>query len=58
MGEFDIVTLISNVGFPIAIAVYLLLRFESQLKNLTDAVNGLKIVIAEKVPGEVKNDAR
>jgi hypothetical protein len=52
LGEFDVITLISNVGFPIAIAVYLLVRFETQIKNLTEAVNGLKMVIAEKMPGE------
>jgi len=34
----DFVTLISSVGFPIAVAVYLLLVMNKTLKELTQAI--------------------
>ncbi len=32
---------ISQVGFPIAISVYLLIRFESKIEKLDDSINDL-----------------
>ncbi len=43
MEEFT--KLITNVGFPIAITVYLLVRFESKLDKLTDCITNLSSVI-------------
>lgn len=37
----QLVMLISNVGFPIAISLYLLLRIEKKLEELTKALNSL-----------------
>lgn len=37
--------LIGNVGFPIAVAVYLLLRVEKRLEELKNAVLDLKVAI-------------
>ena len=34
-------TLIANVGFPIAISMYLLIRIEGKLTGLTDSINEL-----------------
>lgn len=34
-------TLIANVGFPIAISMYLLIRIEGKLSSLTDSINEL-----------------
>ena len=34
-------TLIANVGFPIAISMYLLIRIEGKLTSLTDSINEL-----------------
>ncbi|HSQ87409.1 YvrJ family protein [Romboutsia sp.] len=34
-------TLIANVGFPIAISMYLLIRIEGKLASLTDSINEL-----------------
>ena len=42
----EIVTLISNVGFPIAVATYLLVRLEPAIKGLQKSITGLTIVIA------------
>jgi hypothetical protein len=35
----DLVSLISSVGFPIAVAIYLLLVMNKTLKELTGAIN-------------------
>ena len=37
----DIQTLIANVGFPIAISMYLLIRIEAKLLTLSDSINEL-----------------
>ncbi|SKA79066.1 YvrJ protein family protein [Clostridium sp. USBA 49] len=40
-----IVSLIGNVGFPIAVSIYLLVRIEGKLENLTNSINNLSSVI-------------
>ena len=35
----DIQSLIANVGFPIAISMYLLIRIEAKLQSLTESIN-------------------
>lgn len=37
----EIQTLIANVGFPIAICMYLLIRIEAKLQTLSDSINEL-----------------
>lgn len=37
----EIVNLISNLGFPIAISLYLLIRIENKLEGLTISINNL-----------------
>jgi hypothetical protein len=34
-------SLISNLGFPIVVSVYLLVRIENRLETLSQAINGL-----------------
>lgn len=34
-------TLIANVGFPVAVSIYLLIRLEGKLENLTNSINEL-----------------
>lgn len=34
-------TFMANVGFPIAVSVYLLVRIESKLESLTNSINEL-----------------
>ena len=43
MGEM--VTLVTNVGFPIAVATYLLIRFETKIDGLTKAITDLSTVV-------------
>jgi len=47
MMESEIVSLISNVGFPIAIALYVLIRLENTLKKNTEVISTLCIKIEE-----------
>ena len=34
-------TLIANVGFPVAMSIYLLIRLEAKLETLTSSINEL-----------------
>lgn len=45
----DLVTLIGNVGFPVAVTAYLLVRLEKQFVNLADSVNKLNNIISLKL---------
>ena len=51
----DLVPVIANLGFPIAVAVYLLVRIESKLTQLTNVIVDLKeaIITAPLLPGYV-----
>lgn len=40
-----LIGLIGNVGFPIAVSIYLLVRIEGKLENLTESINSLTNVI-------------
>ncbi|WP_083479802.1 YvrJ family protein [Oxobacter pfennigii] len=40
------VSLISNLGFPIAISVFLLIRIEGKIEKLTLSINDLSSVIS------------
>jgi len=40
--------LIGNVGFPIAVAGYLLVRMEAKLDKLTEAISGLSTIVSHK----------
>ncbi|MGJ0909501.1 YvrJ family protein [Clostridium botulinum] len=44
MDEF--ITLIANVGFPISISAYLLIRIETKLDKLTESISELSTVIS------------
>ncbi len=39
--DSNLQSLIANVGFPIAISMYLLIRIEGKLGSLTDSINEL-----------------
>ena len=45
----DLVTLIGNVGFPVAVTSYLLVKLEKQIVNMTDSVNKLNNIISLKL---------
>ncbi len=41
----DLLNMIGNLGFPIAVSVYLLVRLEGKLEVLTQSINNLSNVI-------------
>lgn len=45
----DLITLITNVGFPVAVSAYLLIRLEKQILSLTNSINKLNIIISAKL---------
>lgn len=51
-----ILTAVSQVGFPIVLTGYLLIRFEKKLAALTDTISRLVEVINNKVSGGSHGD--
>ena len=45
----DYVNLITNVGFPVAVSSFLLIKLEKQIINLTITINKLNTVISTKL---------
>lgn len=41
----EMINIISNIGFPMAISLYLLIRIEGKLENLTLSINELSQTI-------------
>ncbi|GKU24058.1 YvrJ family protein [Clostridium folliculivorans] len=45
----DLVNVIANTGFPVAISAYLLIRLEKQIIGLTASINKLNTIISTKL---------
>lgn len=45
--EADFLTIIANVGFPIALSMYLLVRIEGKLLVLSDSINDLSKTLSK-----------
>lgn len=45
----ELVSLIGNVGFPVAISAYLLIRLEKQIVGLSSSINKLNTIISTKL---------
>ncbi len=45
----ELVSLIGNVGFPVAVSAYLLIRLEKQLNSLSTSINKLNTIISAKL---------
>ena len=45
----DLLKAVANVGFPIAVAAYLLIRIESKLDNLSSSINQLSTILSIKL---------
>jgi hypothetical protein len=41
----QIINILGNFGFPVAVAIYLLIRLEKRIENLTKAITELKKII-------------
>lgn len=51
----ELVNLIGNVGFPVAITAYLLMRFEKNIAGLTSSINKLNTIISTKLGVAIEN---
>ncbi|KIL07516.1 hypothetical protein SR42_00235 [Clostridium botulinum] len=49
MGINELVSLIGNVGFLVAVSAYLLIRLEKQLNALSASINKLNTIISTKI---------
>ncbi|MPM61302.1 hypothetical protein SDC9_108160 [bioreactor metagenome] len=45
----ELINLIGNVGFPVAISAYLLIRLEKNIIGLTSSINKLNTIISTKL---------
>jgi len=45
----EIVNLFANLGFPVAISAYLLIRLEKNIAGLTSSINKLNTIISTKL---------
>ena len=52
----ELVNLIANVGFPVAISAYLLIRLEKQILTLTFSINKLNTIISTKLGIVIDNE--
>lgn len=52
----DLLNLIANVGFPVAISAYLLIRLEKQIMTLTYSINKLNTIVSTKLGIVIENE--
>lgn len=45
----ELISLIGNLGFPVAISAYLLIRLEKNLTSLTASINKLNTIVSMKL---------
>jgi len=45
----DLINLIINNGFPVAVTAYLLIRLEKQINGLSNSINKLNTIISTKL---------
>ncbi|MEQ8156398.1 MAG: YvrJ family protein [Clostridiaceae bacterium] len=45
----ELAAIIGNVGFPVAIAAYVLIRLEKTIMGLTSSINKLNTIISTKL---------
>ncbi len=51
----DLLNAVKDLGFPIAIAAYMLIRIESKLDSLSSSINQLATIISAKLVGDNGN---
>ena len=52
----ELINLIANAGFPVAISAYLLIRLEKQIMTLTFSINKLNTIISTKLGIVIDNE--
>lgn len=56
METSELVNLISNVGFPVVVSAYLLIRLEKQINTLSNSINKLNNIISTKLGIIIDNE--
>jgi len=51
----DFLKAVADVGFPIAVTAYLLIRIEGKLDNLSASINKLSTILSIKLSGKDDN---
>lgn len=51
----ELVNLFGNVGFPMAITAYLLIRLEKNIASLASSINKLNTIISTKLGVVIEN---
>jgi hypothetical protein len=51
----DFLTAVGNIGFPIAVAAYLLIRIEGKLDNLSASISQLSTILSIKLGANDSN---
>lgn len=52
----ELLNLVANVGFPVAISAYLLIRLEKQIMTLTYSVNKLNTIVSTKLGAVIESE--
>ncbi|MFL0168660.1 YvrJ family protein [Candidatus Clostridium helianthi] len=52
----ELINIIVNNGFAIAVAAYLLIRLEKQINNLSSSINKLNTIISTKLGVVIDSD--
>lgn len=45
----ELINLITNVGFPVAVSAYLLIRLEKHIDTLNTSINKLSTIVSTKL---------
>ncbi len=53
----DLLKAVANVGFPIAVAAYLLIRIEGKMDSLAASINQLSTILSIKLGNDNENKA-
>ena len=53
----ELVELITNIGFPMAVSTYLLIRLEKQLNSLSSSINKLNTIISVKLGALIEDES-
>ena len=56
MDTSELVQLITNIGFPMAVSAYLLIRLEKQLNSLSSSINKLNTIISDKLGALIEDE--
>ena len=54
----QVTTLIENLGFPIVLSVYLLIRFEKKIDLLNESISALNNTIVELLREKIEDERK